>query len=320
MQTLTRADLKDSLLIENLEQAMISETGAKVLIDEPLSKHTSWRIGGPAKLYAYPVSLESLCSVIKFCNHHGLETFSIGYGTNLLASDEGFAGCVIDLADAARYLKIQDQFVTCGGGVWLGELVRSVAESGLKGMERLAGIPGGVGGALAMNAGAFGMSISDHLTEVRTVDAEGAIQILPRNAVNYGYRTAPGLVGRTVFDARFELHRDYRELVVGVVEETINDRFRRNVMTLPSAGSLFKNPEGGFAAKMIEAVGGKGLVEGGVEVSQLHANFVVNQRGGTAMDILNLIRRIRKLVRNRFGATLNLEVRLVGFEGEVDLG
>ncbi len=319
-EMLTRDSLSDAKLVESLADEIRREVAGRVQLDEPLSKHTSWRIGGPAKIYVYPASIQALAALSQLCRARGLPTFTIGFGTNLLVADDGFAGCMIDLAESARTLIVKGDLLRAGGGVWLGEAVRSAAENGLAGMEKLAGIPGGVGGGMSMNAGAFGMAISDHVLELQVVTGDGEIQTLSKSDVGFAYRAAPGLAGKTMFEALFQLPHGRTEDVVKAVEETITERFRRNVMTLPSAGSVFKNPPGGFAAKMIEAVGGKGWSEGGVEVSQHHANFIVNTRGGTAGDIINLIRRIRGLVRSQFGVTLDLEVRRLGFDAGLDLG
>lgn len=317
---LSRSELADIDLTAKLAEEMALAFEGRLLIDEVLSKHTSWRVGGPARFYAYPKTVESLAAVYQFCASKRLRVFTIGYGTNLLASDDGFAGCVIDLVEGAQTLKVNGDELTAGGGVWLGDAVRIAAEHGLGGMEKLAGIPGGVGGGASMNAGAFGMAISDHLVEVQVVSWDGKIRCMSKSDVGFGYRSAPGLVGQTVYQARFQLLHQKKSEVIRAVEDTITERFRRHVMTLPSAGSVFKNPSGGFSAKMVEAIGGKGMSEGGVEVSSNHANFIVNARGGTAGDVIRLIRRIRGKVREQFGVTLELEVRTLGFEEGLDLG
>jgi len=319
-QSLTSRDLTDADLTRRIERAIRDSISGRILLDEPLARHTSWRVGGPAKFYVYPDSLADLATLSRLCRSLNLATFTIGYGTNLLASDGGFAGCVIDLADGAGEITLEGGTLHAGGGVWLGELVRFASEHRFSGLEKLAGIPGGVGGALQMNAGAFGKSISDHLLEVTGSTPAGDVATLVKDQIGFGYRVAPGLKEVAVFTAQFAFPEGEPTEILRGVEETIAERHRRNVMTLPSAGSVFKNPPGGFAAKMVEAVGAKGMREGGVEVSGLHANFIVNTRGGSAADILNLIRRIRGLVRAKFGALLDLEVRTIGFEGELDLG
>ncbi len=314
---LTASDLKDQKLVDELKVRIERETSCRCLLDEMLSKHTSWRVGGPARLYAYPSSESALNRLIQFCNSVGLAFFTIGYGTNLLVSDDGFAGCVIDLAEGAREIVVDGESLTAGGGAWLGEVVRIAAENGLSGMEKLAGIPGGVGGGMSMNAGAFGMAISDRLIDVTVVGSDGVSVRLEKDQIGFGYRSAPAFVGKTITRANFLMLKRRKSQVIRAVEDTITDRFRRNVMTLPSAGSVFKNPVGGFSAKMVEAVGGKGMKEGGVEVSLLHANFIVNTGSGSSADVVRLIRRLRGLVHDQFGVLLEMEVRTLGFKGSL---
>lgn len=303
---------------QRLFQELSTQFQGRVFPSELLSKHTSLRVGGPALAYLYPKTIQDLLLVLELASQLELPWFVIGYGTNLLVSDRGFPGLVLDLSDCTNQIDFKEERVTAGSGVWLGELVRLTAERGLAGLEKLAGIPGGVGGALAMNAGAFGASISQHLVSLVILEPSGEVKHISVEEVNFGYRTAPGLVGKIVLEAHFSLIPSHPGTVIKEVEATITERFRRNVMTLPSAGSVFKNPPGFFAARLIEAIGGKGMREGGVEVSPLHANFIVNTRGGTAQDIINLIRKIRRRVKAEFGVTLQLELRTLGFEESLD--
>ncbi len=309
---LGKSELADDKLLNELAGEISREVAGRCLINESLARHTSFRIGGPAGLYVYPASVDAASSLVQLCRHRGLEFFTIGYGTNLLVSDDGFPGCVIDLADGCSRVVTFENGLETGAGVWLNEVVRIAAESGLAGLEKLAGIPGGVGGGMSMNCGAFGSAISDHLVDVDVMDADGTVSRLSKETVGFNYRKAPGLAGKTVLKARFNLPAAAPEDVLRVVDETVSERFRRNVMNLPSAGSVFKNPPGHFAAKLIESVGGKGMSVGGVEVSELHANFIINRRGGTAVDALELIRRIRRMVLQQYGVALELELRRVG--------
>ena len=291
----------------------------RCLTMEMLSKHTSWRVGGPAALFVYPDDADALSGLLQFCRERTLPHFVIGYGTNLLAHDRGWAGCVIDLANACRNLTVEGDVLRVGGGVWLNDVVKAAAEAGLQGMEKLAGIPGGLGGGMSMNCGAFGSAISDYLVNVEVAESDGARHKISKEEVDFQYRRAPGLVGRVVLGAEFRMPVAPREEIEQAIEATIQERFRRNVMTLPSAGSVFKNPPGLYAAKLIESVGGKGTQVGGVEVSTLHANFIVNARGGTAADIAELIRRIRRLVWEKHNVRLDLEVRTLGFDDATEL-
>lgn len=316
MSILTRKELGERKLVDKLAKLIVKEVKGRCLVDEPLARHTSFRTGGPARFYVYPDRVEDISTLIRLCDEKGLQTFVIGYGTNLLVSDDGFAGCVIDLTESCRNLAITGNRLESGSGNWSSDVIKSAAEHGLAGMHRLAGIPGGLGGLLFMNGGAFRTSISDFLTSVEVMDLNGKIAVLRREEVNFEYRSAPGLKDKIILGAIFELDSDRPETIMKAIEETITDRYRRNVMTLPSAGSVFKNPPGMFAAKLIESVGGKGIRMGGVEVSPNHANFIVNDRGGTSSDIVNLIRKVRGLVEEQYDVSLYLELKTLGFEGD----
>lgn len=303
---------------DRLNQLLSAHFSGRTFWDEPMSKHTSLRVGGPALVYLYPNHYSDLSTAIQIAQELELQLFIIGYGTNLLVSDEGFPGMVIDLNDCCREITFQGNEVEVGSGVWLGDLVRLSAEKGLSGLEKLAGIPGGVGGALAMNAGAFGSSISQQLIKAKVMDYKGNVFDLSPIQINFGYRSAPGFANLIILKGHFVLNSTSPRQAIEEVEATITERFRRNVMTLPSAGSVFKNPPGHFAAKLIESVGGKGMREGGVEISSLHSNFILNTRGGTAQDIVRLIQRIRQLVWKAYGVNLQLEIKTLGFKEAID--
>ncbi len=307
-------ELSDVGLVRYLSRQIYSETGCKVLINEPLALRTSFEIGGVAKFYTYPPNIEALQRLVQFCGEKGLELFTIGYGTNLLISDEGFNGCVVDISLCCNEIKIEGNLVKVGGGVWLGDVVQLTANKGLQGLEKLMGIPGGIGGALSMNAGAFRTFISDFLLKVEVIEPNGELKTMTKSDIQFGYRTAPGLHNKIVISANFELNRGNPEQLQRIIEETLTERYRRNVMILPSCGSVFRNPPGHFAAQLIEAVGGKGMREGGVQVSPLHANFIVNINNGTATDVARLIKKIRQKVNEQFGINLELEVRTLGFK------
>lgn len=324
---LGRSELAYNRLVDDLAREIRAEIKGRCLIDEPLSNHTSFRVGGPARLYVLPASAQDLSALLQLCSDRKLNAFIIGYGTNLLVSDDGYTGCVIDLAEGFRVLDVKGDKMTVGAGVWMNDAVRFSAEQGLDGLTRSAGIPGGLGGHCKMNAGAFGASISDHLVDLDVMDLNGNIRTMTKDEVGFIYRGAPNLAGKVVLEGRFQLQHGKRAEILSAVEETITERYRRRVIELPSAGSVFKNPTENarkpgdvhklFAAKMLESVGAKGLSVGGVEVSSEHANFIINTRSGTASDIVALIRKLRGMVSDRFGIKLDLELRTVGFDEEV---
>ncbi len=304
--------------LEKAAAEICAEVQGRCLLSEPLSRHTSFGVGGPAAIYVYPADKAALSKLLMLCHDRSLAVLIIGYGNNLLVSDDGFAGCVVDLSSALNGMAVEGNRLTAGAGVMLNDVIRCTADHGLTGMERLAGIPGGVGGGMSMNCGAFGAHISDHLAELEVMNPNGEFMTLAGSGIEFGYRSAPGLADKVVLQAVFQLDGDRMDNVNRLIDETVAERRRRNVMTLPSAGSTFKNPRGFSAARLLEQVGAKGMRMGGVEVSPLHANFIVNSGGGTAEDIVALISKLREKVYKRFNIDLKLELRAVGFDYEID--
>jgi UDP-N-acetylmuramate dehydrogenase len=301
-------------LIEDIAAEVSVNVKGICLTNEPISNHTSFKVGGAAALYTYPENENALNSLLQICQTHSIKTLLIGYGNNLLVSDNGFNGCVIDLTETFRKIEVDDTHISASSGVWLNDVVDITAVKGLSGMEKLAGIPGGVGAGLSMNCGAFGSYISDFLVDIRVMDSKGNIKTLKKSEVEFGYRETPGLNGLIVLRAGFDLNREKPVVVKDLVVETIDERHRRNVMILPSAGSVFRNPKGDYAAKLLEGVSAKGMRVGGVEVSKAHANFIVNSNNGKASDIMELIQKLRDLVFNKYNIELKLELRTVGFD------
>lgn len=314
LEYLTLSDLD---LLKDMVREISKDVNGRILINEPMSGHTSFRIGGPARLYVIPRSVEDLSKLIMVCVSQRIRYSIIGFGTNLLVSDAGYDGCVIDLAEACREINIKDESLWAGAGMWGNDIVRKAAENGLAGIENLSGIPGGLGGWVKMNCGAFGSAISDYLVSVKVMSGDGTSYSIGRNMVGFSYRSSPGLSGTIILGAEFRLNRGKKEKLLKTVEEIIAERYRRNIMTLPSAGSLFKNPKNGYAAKLIESVGGKGMQFGGMEISQSHANFAINTRGGCADDVVKLIRKIKTLVFDKHNVELELELQLLGFKNEI---
>ncbi|MDP8227972.1 MAG: FAD-binding protein, partial [Candidatus Electryoneaceae bacterium] len=216
-------------------------------------------------------------------------------------------------------MTIDGDVLTVGSAVCLDDAVKYTAENGLGGWSKLAGIPGSVGGGLRMNAGAFRSFISDYVLDIDLMDWEGTARTIAKDEIGFVYRNAPGLEDTIILSAKFQLPFIGRDKAVETVESTIAERYRRNVMTIPSAGSVFKNPPGESAAQLIESVGGKGMKICGsddtvrVEISPHHSNFIVNKNGGNASDIYNLIDRIREMVYDRYGIRLELEIHTLGF-------
>ncbi len=280
---------------------------------ELLSGHTSWLVGGPADYFAFPADLDELVAIVRYTDRHGLPLYILGNGTNLLVLDGGIRGLVVNIGPPFNYTVPGSSFITAGSGTPLPALAKSAAESGLSGLEFAVGIPGSVGGALIMNAGAFGGYIGEKVHSVRLVDFHGRISTVPRKDLSFSYRES-SLIGKgIIIEASFTLTPGDPDKITRVMEKYSAERRSRHPH-LPSAGSVFRNPPDKPAGKIIEEAGGKGMRIGGAQVSEKHANFIVNTGNATAADILALIKAVRQLVKDKFEIDLSPEVRIVGEE------
>jgi len=283
----------------------------EVRLNEPMSKHTSWRVGGPAESFFMPSSLEDLSLFLQDL-HRAIPVFWLGVGTNLLVRDGGIQGVVIS---ASRILKdlerVEPYAVRAGSGLPCTQLARECIRWGVGPSEFFAGIPGTVGGALAMNAGAHGGETWERVESVRTIDRDGVINQRAPGEYSVGYRSVTGPSDEWFVEATFRFDPD-----VTPSRETLNNMMERRKKTqplgLPSCGSVFRNPPGDHAARLIEAAGLKGFSIGGAEVSEKHANFIINKDGATATDVEELIEHVRQKVIEAHGVELIHEVRIVG--------
>jgi len=278
---------------------------------EPMSRHTSWRVGGPAESFFVPSSIDDLSSFLREL-HPDVPVFWFGVGSNLLVRDGGIPGVVIS---AARILKdlaqVEADVVRAGGGVPCTQLARQCIRWGLGPSEFFAGIPGTVGGALAMNAGAHGGETWERVASVRTIDRSGVIHQRAPGEYTVGYRSVTGPSNEWFIEAHFRFDPDVTPSM-----QTLNEMLERRRTTqplgLPSCGSVFRNPPGDHAARLIEAAGLKGHSIGGAEVSEKHANFIINKNNATASDVEALIEYVRDTVLQTHGIELVHEVRIVG--------
>ncbi|MDX1517014.1 MAG: UDP-N-acetylmuramate dehydrogenase [Woeseiaceae bacterium] len=278
---------------------------------EPMERHTSWRVGGPADWYFVPASVDDLKSFLQDLDRD-VPVFWFGVGSNLLVRDGGIRGVVIAAARLLRDIERIDPFaVRAGSGVPCTQLARQCIRWGLGPSEFFAGIPGTVGGALAMNAGAHGGETWERVESVRTIDRAGEIHERAPAEYSVGYRSVTGPPNEWFLEATFRFDPETTASI-----ETLNAMLERRKSTqplgLPSCGSVFRNPAGDHAARLIEAAGLKGFAVGGAEVSDKHANFIINRGDATAADIESLIEHVRDTVRERHGVDLQHEVRIVG--------
>lgn len=283
----------------------------EVRVNEPMSKHTSWRVGGPAESFFIPNSLEDLSRFLASL-HEEVPVFWFGVGSNLLVRDGGIPGVVISASKILRDLARAGQWsVRAGAGLPCTQLARQCIRWGLGPSEFFAGIPGTVGGALAMNAGAHGGETWERVESVRTIDRSGDIRERGPAEYTVGYRSVTGPGDEWFIEATFRFDPDVTPSMA-VMNEMLARRKRTQPLGLPSCGSVFRNPPGDYAARLIEDAGLKGFSIGGAEVSAKHANFIINRGDATAADVEALIEYVRDKVREVHGVELVHEVRIVG--------
>jgi UDP-N-acetylmuramate dehydrogenase len=286
----------------------------KISINEPLSKYTTFRVGGTADIYLEPNDKEDAIAIISYLQKMKIPRFIMGNGSNILISDEGIQGAVINLEFGFNKInyKPECELITAGAGIKLAQFVDYSISQNKSGVEMLAGIPGTLGGAIIMNAGAYGGEISEYLIDVLVI-RDGSLLTIPKNEAGFEYRNS-ALQNDVVLEATFKLPEGIKEDLKISRRETMLKRNNSQPVQLPNAGSIFKNPKGTFAAKLIEECGLKGLKIGGAEVSALHANFIVNISNAKANDILLLAEEVRTRVFNKTGIMLEYEIKLLGFD------
>jgi UDP-N-acetylmuramate dehydrogenase len=281
--------------------------------DEPMMKHTSFRIGGPADWFVSPETTGALSETIQFLKAGSVPYFILGNGSNLLVSDDGYRGVVIQIGKNMSDIVVSGTNVRAEAGALLSTVASRAAAASLTGMEFAGGIPGSIGGACVMNAGAYGGEMKDILTSVIALFEDGSVRKVPCGELMLGYRSSALMRnGAIVLEAELSL----TEGDIGEIRATMDDLRERRVskqpLDLPSAGSTFKRPEGYFAGKLIMDSGLRGYAVGGAQVSEKHCGFVVNRGGATADDVMTLIRHIQKTVLKNFGVELVPEVRFLG--------
>ena len=283
-----------------------------LLLDEPMNKHTSWRAGGTADRYYIPADLDDLLMFLQR-QEEDEEILWLGLGSNLLIRDGGLRGTVVSVTGVLDELLLKDHdTVKAGTGVTCAKLARFAANSGLTGIEFLAGIPGTVGGALTMNAGAFGGETWDFVSTVETVSRSGEIKTSSGKQFDPGYRTVNIPDGEWFISAEFKLFPDPENKALEIIRELLARRAQTQPMGESSCGSVFRNPDGDYAARLIDSCGLKGSRSGKARVSEKHANFIINDDGASATDIEGLINHIQKVVNDKTGIRLETEVRIIG--------
>ena len=286
-----------------------------ILIDEPMSRHTTFRVGGPADFFVTPKAKEEVRDVIRICKEAGMPYYIIGNGSNLLVSDAGYRGVIVQIYKEMNEVKVEGDLVKAQAGALLSGIAAKALGAELSGFEFASGIQGTIGGACVMNAGAYGGEMKDVLESVTVLTGEGKIIELGRNELELGYRTSViAKKGYIVLGAVLKLERGDGEKIKTYMDELKEKRVTKQPLEYPSAGSTFKRPEGYFAGKLIEDAGLRGFQVGGAQVSEKHCGFVINRDHATAADIMELMRQVQIRVKENSGVDLEPEVKRLGDE------
>ena len=287
----------------------------RVLEAEPMSKHTTFRIGGPADLFVAPENIDEIKKLIAICKEEEVPYFILGNGSNLLVSDKGYRGVIMQLYRSFGQITLKENEIHAQAGALLSGIAAMAREASLTGFEFAGGIPGTLGGAVVMNAGAYGGEMKDVLKEVTVLTPEGEIVTLQADELQMGYRTSVVKeAGYIVLEAVISLKEGNPEEIKNRMQELAAMRSSKQPLSYPSAGSTFKRPEGYFAGKLISDAGLKGFTCGGACVSEKHAGFVVNKGNATAADVIKLTDEVSEKIYELNGVKLELEVKKLGFE------
>lgn len=285
----------------------------QVLTEEPMKKHTTFRIGGPADFLVLPQTSQEIAEVTALCRKEGQPWYVIGNGSNLLVGDKGVRGVVIQLLRNFNEIEVSSEEIHVQAGAVNAAVARQALDAGLTGFEFAAGIPGTTGGAVVMNAGAYGGEMKDILKEVTVLDEDGRVRTLEAEELELGYRTSIiARKGYIVLDICMKLEKGDPEAIRAKMDELKEKRVTKQPLEYPSAGSTFKRPEGYFAGKLIMDAGLRGFTVGGAQISEKHCGFVINKGDATAADVANLMEETKKIVMEKFGVVLEPEVKRLG--------
>ncbi|MBR4014744.1 MAG: UDP-N-acetylmuramate dehydrogenase [Anaerotignum sp.] len=300
------------LAIEELRQKLGTEC---IRLQEPMKEHTTFRTGGPADIFILPKSNEEIGCAIQILQKHKIPFLVIGNGSNLLVRDKGIRGAVIQIYSNMSHVEVRGREIEAQGGALLSAVAAKAAEIGLSGMEFASGIPGTIGGAAVMNAGAYGGEMKDILVSVDVLTPDLEIKTIPAEelALSYRHSIIPE-AGYIVLGAKLRLQSGEKKAILARMAELAEQRREKQPLQYPSAGSTFKRPEGYFAGKLMQDAGLKGKTIGGAQISEKHSGFLINIGGATAQDILDLIVFCQKEVQEKFGVHLEPEVKIIGEE------
>jgi len=303
-------------MIETVMNEIKNKTASLCLMNESLKKHTTYGIGGPADLMIFPKSKQDLIKVIEIINENKIQLTILGSGSNVLVSDNGIRGAVISLKNSLKKIEVDDNILYAECGTMLGKIVKHAVKNNLIGLENLNGVPGTLGGALIMNAGAWGGEISENLIHVEVINSKSEIQKIQKKDLNFSYRQSSFNKDDILLSAKFNLKKADKDIIKENFIEAQSGRKKSQPLNKRSAGSLFKNPKNNSAGKLLDEAGLKGFSIGDAKISEKHANFFINDGDATSKDMLMLIKKAHKEVKDKFNVNLSLEVKLMGFNEE----
>jgi UDP-N-acetylmuramate dehydrogenase len=303
-------------MIETVMNEINNKTASLCFMNESLKKHTTYGIGGPADLMIFPKSKQDLIKVIEIINENKIQLTILGSGSNVLVSDNGIRGAVISLKNSLKQIEVDDNILYAECGTMLGKIVKHAVKNNLIGLENLNGVPGTLGGALIMNAGAWGGEISENLIHVEVINSKSEIQKIQKKDLNFSYRQSSFNKDEILLSAKFNLKKADKDIIKENFIEAQSGRKKSQPLNKRSAGSLFKNPKNNSAGKLLDEAGLKGFSIGDAKISEKHANFFINDGDATSKDMLMLIKKAHKEVKDKFNVNLSLEVKLMGFNEE----
>ena len=306
-------------MIETIMNEINNKTASLCFMNESLKKHTTYGIGGPADLMIFPKSKQDLIKVIEIINENKIQLTILGSGSNILVSDNGIRGAVISLKNSLKQIEVDNNILYAECGTMLGKIVKHAVKNNLIGLENLNGVPGTLGGALIMNAGAWGGEISENLIHVEIINSKSEIQKIQKKDLNFSYRQSSFNKDDILLSAKFNLKKADKDIIKENFIEAQSGRKKSQPLNKRSAGSLFKNPKNNSAGKLLDEAGLKGFSIGDAKISEKHANFFINDGDATSKDMLMLIKKAHKEVKDKFNVNLSLEVKLMGFnEDEIE--
>lgn len=285
----------------------------RIYVDEPMKKHTTFRVGGPADYFVVPRTKEEVKELISVCKEFDMPYYVLGNGSNLLVGDKGYRGVIIQVYKEMNQIQVEGENIKVQAGALLSRIGNVALEAELSGFEFAAGIPGTMGGAVVMNAGAYGGEMRDVLVSATVLTPQGELLTLSNEELELGYRTS--IVAKKdyiVLEATIGLHKGDKEAIKARMDELRVQRTTKQPLEFPSAGSTFKRPEGYFAGKLIQDAGLRGFQVGGAQVSEKHCGFVINKENATAADVWELMQQVSAIVKEKFGVELEPEVKRLG--------